>query len=701
MDDIIERWGQKRDLFIRSFTDGTHSFIPGLPPNIAVTLPVQTVLNILIARYGENIESALSIEYSDPAVPFSKLPDSLQSPMKQMEDAEWLKTAKVVGINVRTLGSFWNILAYSLTLPAAQNAIHLLPIWEPGVVGSLYGMSSWHINPEFFSLDLQEAYPHLDTVEKQLRVVVSLLHVTGRMVGMDVIPHTDRFSEMVFAYPSYFEWLRRDGTLIVDQRANLHKEVQNLIIEFLTERGSATEGLSIPITDGGIFNPGCPEDLRHLILFGAPKDGPGRASRRLDLLKKLWIHGYETVPATMGPPYRGLIVDPSPNSIRMDGNDLSWRDFLIAEPEPMSRVFGPLTRYKLYERLQDNAEWKIDFSRPRREAWDYVSEQIGAVQKTYGFDFMRGDMSHVQMRPEGVPEQPDEAYDLLRAVKNWVQARNQVPYFGYFAETFLAPAGTMAYGDEVAHLEAIEAESTLGDLQSTAFGSTDFIKRLLYYRDLLETRKFAPNFSVFTADKDDPRFDHFYRIGNDLRYFFALFLTDMPSYIGLGYETRDPHFEPAPNEFYSKLFVFHEKEGPKARKGPYIWGTNGELFEQISQIRQAVDRIWSGISSDSVRMLLQPAPDGGRKVFAWTQKSDPSYLFLINCDVDNPAKHLTIPEIPGVNPGVPIKLLFSNQNRSGIQREILEFNGYHYPLWNIHPGEARIYSIGPRDKDES
>ena len=55
-----------------------------------------------------------------------------------------------------------------------------------------------------------------------------------------------------------------------------------------------------------------------------------------------------------------------------------------------------------------------------------------------------------------------------------------------------------------------------------------------WYRDLLETRRVAPSFTVITGDKDDPRFDAFYREGSVLRLFMALFLTDMPSYMALG-----------------------------------------------------------------------------------------------------------------------------------------------------------------------
>ena len=45
-------------------------------------------------------------------------------------------------------------------------------------------------------------------------------HAMGRTVGMDIIPHTDRFSQMALAYPHYFEWLRRQ-----DQKAGIEDVV--------------------------------------------------------------------------------------------------------------------------------------------------------------------------------------------------------------------------------------------------------------------------------------------------------------------------------------------------------------------------------------------------------------------------------------------------------------------------------------------
>ena len=107
-------------------------------PSRAVQKPIEQVINDLERVYGADLYRAF--EYPD-----------FTSPVQHLTSSNWLKRANTVGINVRTLGDFWTIIPYAMTLPKAQNAIHLLPVFEPGVVSSLYGPCSWNINPEFYS----------------------------------------------------------------------------------------------------------------------------------------------------------------------------------------------------------------------------------------------------------------------------------------------------------------------------------------------------------------------------------------------------------------------------------------------------------------------------------------------------------------------------------------------------------------------
>lgn len=599
-------------------------------PATLLQLPLEQHVQMLEQVFGADLYPAF-----DPN-------QRIQGPCSQNTNTQWLKTANTVGINVRTIQNFWNIIPYTMTLPPAQNAIHILPLWEPGVVASLYGPSSWNVNPEFFSPALAEAFAPLNTVEAQLKVVINLLHLMGKSVGMDVVPHTDRYSEMVLANPVCFEWLQRKDYQILQHGNDLHRKVQTLIWSFLLNEDSACTNTPLPANETELFDQ-MPENERLVVLFGHPADYTGRLYRRKKLVQLLYNAGYETVPATMGPPYRGIEVDPNPEAKVTDEDGRVWLDYRITQPESFSRVFGPLTRYKLYESKNDNQDWELDFSQPNLPAWEYACQHYRDFQAKYNFDFMRGDMSHVQMRPQGVPPLRNEYYDLLGAVKQTVL--KEKPYFGYFAESFLAPPGIMAYGDECDHLEASFADSTLGDLQSEPLGSQYFVREFAKYRHWIDTRQFAPCFTILTADKDDPRFDGFYLKGNELRYFMALFLTDMPSYMALGFECRDIHYMPVPNEYYTKLYVFQVEEGPKLTRGPYQWGRNTELYRNLTRIKQLSIEIIPAIKDARTKWLTAPDPAGIQKDIIWTQENDSNYMFIANLDLEAPANlALILPE---------------------------------------------------------
>lgn len=656
------------------------SFVSGLMPDAAIKLSINEIVNLLKNRFGLDVD------------PLFDLNVTIGSPLFHEKNTRWMQRARTVGINVRTVQNFWNVVPYSLTLPAAQNAIHLLPIWEPGVVASLYGMASWEINPEFYSQELAEAFPQLDSVEKQLKVVINILHALGRVVGMDVVPHTDRFSEQVLANPGYFEWLVRQDFRIVDHTTTVEFYVKQAILDFVLKNGSADASVAFPKNINDFFSPQFTENQRLMVLFGKKEDHSGRLERRKMLVRELFKYGFETAPATMGPPYRGLEVNPAPDALTIDEEGRAWRDFQIKNPQKFSRAFGPLTRYKLYEPLDNNRDWQLDFSKPLPEVWDYVCEKYAAVQREFGFDFMRGDMSHVQMRPSGVPDfaENDPFYDLLGAVKKRVLAEK--PWFGYFAESFLAPPGEMAYGDELDHLEASHADSTLGNLQDEPIGSQSFMEMFSDYATWNETRKFSPNFTILTADKDDPRFDKYFLKGNEARYFIALFLADMPSYMALNFESRDPHPTPAPNEHYTKLYVFQEKNGPKATAGPFIFGKNKALFGALERQKTLADQIFFEIKNSQTEWLIRPDRAGEKKVVAWTQKDTLRYVFVANldCDFAAPTAYFLKNELLET---VELTPIFSTIESSKFGDNLLKINGL-FAVKNLQPGECRVYQIG-------
>lgn len=683
---------------LAALASGEYSFAVGVRPQDALAMPLAEVIDVLSRRFGDAVEIALSADAVDLDRDLADLPNAVRSPRARERDSSWLQRTNMVGINVRTLGDYGNLVKYVITLPAAFDSIQLLPIWEPGVVDSLYGPASWNLDTAYFSDELHAYAPHLDSVGRQLRAASNLLHVMGRTVGMDVIPHTDRFSEAALGTPDLFEWMKVRDMRIVDHSDGLLSEVEHAVHTWLTERGPALAGDGLPGGPDELF--ALDEQMRLRLLFGDPGDVFGRTDRRVDLLEYLHWFGLEPVPATMGVPYRGIEIDPDPAHMVIDEHGMQWPNIVMSQPQFMSRVFSPLARYKYYERLDDNANWEIDFGRPRPHVWEYVCGHYARARHIGNFDFMRGDMSHVQMRPGGVPDEVDDHYDPLRAIKTHIQ--RTAPWFAYFSETFLPARDVFQFGEELDHLEASHADVTLGDLQSTVVGDAEYLRRFRRYLDDLATRRTAPSYTVMTADKDDPRFDEYYRAGNEARLFSALLLTDMPSYTGLGFEIRDTRWEPANNERYTKLFVFHEQgdsniHPSKARFGDtYVWGENEVLFDRLTELRVFAEPLLAELGSAMTRWLIPPDATTLRGIAAWTQDPDSlppgagRYVCAVNYDIDAGSGYFGVPALPVDCVLTPI---FTTLGADHLDPTRVRHNGYFHRIEHLAPGEGRVYRI--------
>lgn len=246
----------------------------------------------------------------------------------------------------------------------------------------------------------------------------------------------------------------------------------------------------------------------------------------------------------------------------------------------------------------------------------------------------------------------------------------------------------------VDHLEASDADTTLGDLQSTCVGSPLVLLRFRQYYDLLTTRSFAPNFTIITGDKDDPRFDEYYLKGNAVRLFIAFFLTDMPSYSALGFETRDIHYRPAPNEHYTKLYVFQENSGPKATTGPYVWGRNGSQFHVVMRLRLYVDQMFHNVRGRPTQWLIHPDPSGENRHIAWTQKDGKAdYVFVVNTDTERGIQNFNIPRIPNLDGNEPLEYDFSTTDSIPDTDRRLTFQGKGYKVMKLAAGEGRVYRV--------
>ena len=123
-----DNWTAHKQDLLGAYQACQRSFVPNLLPEQAIGFSAEETLAILYQRLGEKAEAALA--HADPGVQASEVPASIRSPVAGRPDGHWLKHTNMVGIDVRTIGSFWNAVKYALTVPALHDSIHLLPIWE-------------------------------------------------------------------------------------------------------------------------------------------------------------------------------------------------------------------------------------------------------------------------------------------------------------------------------------------------------------------------------------------------------------------------------------------------------------------------------------------------------------------------------------------------------------------------------------------
>jgi hypothetical protein len=208
--------------------------------------------------------------------------------------------------------------------------------------------------------------------------------------------------------------------------------------------------------------------------------------------------------------------------------------------------------------------------------------------------------------------------------------------------------------------------------------------------DILHNRSVAPAFTIMTADKDDPRFDNFYLRGNEARLFIGLFLTEMPSYMGLGFELRDPHPTPFPNEFYTKLYVFHMDKGKNATQGSYKWGTNQPLFERLDRIRRFSEKIYDSIQRIDNQWLILPNASKKHKVAAWAIGD---FLFIVNLDTENAVENLKIgtPQYKGDFDA--LNLQFSTFEETEHDFKTIKRTKSDIIFPKLEAGEGRVYKF--------
>ena len=172
-------------------------------------MPLWDVLGALTQRFGDGVSVALSPEAVDLDAPLmlTARPGALASVRRhglvvdaahehgrhQRAHRRRLRRCRQVRVDAsgcRRLGS----------APAHMGA--------RVVVKSLYGIAGWNLNYEFFSDERNHTCRTSTRSSASPRATSNLLHLMGKTVGMDVIPHTDRFSEPDLATPDLFEWMQ-------------------------------------------------------------------------------------------------------------------------------------------------------------------------------------------------------------------------------------------------------------------------------------------------------------------------------------------------------------------------------------------------------------------------------------------------------------------------------------------------------------
>lgn len=151
-----------------------------------------------------------------------------------------------------------------------------------------------------------------DTPEKQLKLVINVLHAMGKVVCFDALLHTERWSELVFLYPQYFEWVKLNKTKSRQYSGyeldfnSIYKEVQICIKTFLQLNGCADTSFLTEKQITELFTDG--SDVLYLdkILFG--NDDNLRLERRKSLINFVRSAGFETIPVTEHAPSRPCCI---------------------------------------------------------------------------------------------------------------------------------------------------------------------------------------------------------------------------------------------------------------------------------------------------------------------------------------------------------------------------------------------------------
>ena len=277
---LRDRISADKDGALRAFLSGSLPYIPNLAPESALALPHREVLELVRQRLGGDLlRFAMKRHYRVP------------SPVLRHTDDAWLHRQPIQEIHLGQLDSFWQIVPLSFTEDYHSSGMALRGIWEVENGKANQGLVSWNIRSDRFCEALAETNPKLKSPERQLVVVLNLLHAMGKTVGFRLPPQLEPFGESVLANPHLFSW-QESGR---NPTASAGRKVQRLVFDWLWQQGSAHGHDTLPEDRPSFFSGRQSEKARLQLLFGKKKEPLLRQKRRHLLMRHLLR--YELAPA--------------------------------------------------------------------------------------------------------------------------------------------------------------------------------------------------------------------------------------------------------------------------------------------------------------------------------------------------------------------------------------------------------------------
>lgn len=711
------------------------TFLP-IPPNqLQDALSFNVLIEHLTQKYGApEVQKALN--------PKNRYPSPLQK--AKTTSPNWLQHSVIVGINPRAMGKFWNMAQYAATKSTGENAFHLLPVFKNSM-DKLYQPINWDLTTEFFDPELAQKYPQLNTPEAQLKVTINLMHLMGKTVGMDVLRHTDRGGEDVFLHPSFFEWVKIKDNHIIDRRDDLHSEAETVIKNFLKNYGDGRTltdkqenalppthargmnyiaesrfitGKNYPqsntfFSDTDTVNL-CLDKERAEILFGPENFSRLRRERRVLLMNHLKAHGLFTTPVVDIPPYAPAQLG------HMDKN--GWPVFKINDAfnqkeGAFQSIFGSLTPYKLFHLNPDGSH---DTSRPVKPVWDYLAQRYLAFQRAYGFDFMRGDMAHVEPRFRENHRNPQsnkaQWYDLFGYILHTIQTQGEAPYFAFLPEALMW-AKDWHQNRPLDHIRNMNSTVALGSLQHVPLGEGhNFANDFKIHMDNGQHIGVPMASSIMTADSDDPHHQHLYGSThkNMVRLFVGLF--HRPTYLGMGFEMKGNNW-PWPSDSQEAMAQQTTHGSMNAARGtPYQWGNNPDAYANYTRLRNLLET-YKHNNDTTLEGYLQQAKayvleldKRDTPLMVWTlapknKPHAPDYVCVANTQIFgepyNYGLDMFTRSADAEKDNLHLEAIFSSHGLphdklSTVEKYRTSQDYYWQRIKHIQPGECRVYRVHHR-----